>query len=488
MKKKEKGVLFISPRKIKESDINFGVPHLISLGGYLQQELNIRVEVLDLNYENNDIDVIVKKIISLGPFHCIGISCYSSFDYLNVKRLGAVIKSCFPDVPLIAGGYHVSALPEDCINGDNPFDAVITGEGELACKEIITDILDNKKIEQKIYRPRVIAQLDSLPSYRWDLLKRYLFVPKYIGTTVQIYMSRGCPYHCNFCMEQSKESRGWRAFSADRAVEELKRLGSFIKLKNAVINIADPLFGYSASWRRGFLAQIIKSGLRPHLFWALMRVENLSEEDIYLLSEAGFAVGFGLESGDETMLARMNKATKPEVFLSNILRFEKYSRKYGLHWAANLIIGYPGETNSSMMKTYDFARRLFTSNDNTFGWLSVDPFRLYPGSPVYYTMETLKSMGTIFYRPSWWKEELNQPFYAEYIDPSHDITYRQRVEFMYSMYGPLLESIRNRFILREKDPLDVYAKSISTQVHLLQKGIRDRLLSLSEKEKTATKP
>jgi radical SAM superfamily enzyme YgiQ (UPF0313 family) len=218
-----------------------------------------------------------------------------------------------------------------------------------------------------------------------------------------------------------------------------------------------------------------------------MRVETLSEEDVYLLSEAGFAIGFGLESGDTGMLARMNKIPDPEAFLRRIVQFEQNSRKYGLHWAANLIIGYPGETYSSMKETHNFVLRLFSASDHSYGWLSVDPFRLYPGSSVYSAMDEWQATGTKFYKPTWWKEKRNQSFYAEYIDPSHELTYEQRVSSMYAMYTTLLTSIRNKFALRKKDPREVYMNSIGRQIRLLQNDVRDELLLLSQRAKTALK-
>ena len=303
MKTEKKGVVLISPRKIIESDNNFGIPHLVTLAGYLEKELDLRVELFDLNYENKDGRELTKRLRSYGPFHCIGISCYSSFDYLSVMQLGALIKSCFPDVPLIVGGYHPSAVPQDFVDGDTPFDAVIAGEGENACKELVAGLIDGIGVDHEVYRSSAVTRLDSLPTYRWNFLDRYRSIPKYIDSKVQIYLSRGCPFRCNFCMEKCKENGEWRAYSADRAVDELERLGSYVKLKNIVVHIADPLFGHNASWRRDFLTKIVRSGIRPRLFWALMRVDTLSEEDVYLLSAAGFAIGFGLESGDPGMLA-----------------------------------------------------------------------------------------------------------------------------------------------------------------------------------------
>ena len=66
-------------------------------------------------------------------------------------------------------------------------------------------------------------------------------------------------------MERAKTEYKWRAYSPERAIEELDRLSRFTNLSHWVINLADPLFGFRRSWRRQVLEGIIKKGLLPLL-------------------------------------------------------------------------------------------------------------------------------------------------------------------------------------------------------------------------------
>ena len=100
-------VLLISPGIIKWTDMDFGLPHLVNIGGYLLQhfgEDKINVEILDLNYEGTDHAHLQRTLDRLGPYVCIGLSCYSSFDYMRVMCLARFIKALYPDVPLVTGG------------------------------------------------------------------------------------------------------------------------------------------------------------------------------------------------------------------------------------------------------------------------------------------------------------------------------------------------------------------------------------------------
>ena len=48
LSRSEPCVLLISPGIIKWTDADFGLPHLVSIGSYLEAELGARVEILDL--------------------------------------------------------------------------------------------------------------------------------------------------------------------------------------------------------------------------------------------------------------------------------------------------------------------------------------------------------------------------------------------------------------------------------------------------------
>ena len=479
-------VLLISPGIIKWTDMDFGLPHLVSMGGYLQAHLDVRVEILDLNYEGGDHRQLERTIESLGPFVCIGLSCFSSFDYLRVLTLGRFLRDLYPDVPLITGGYHASALPGDLVFEGSPFDAVVVGEGELPMTDIVRTLLGGGRLEKKIYGPANIQTLDDLPPYRWDLLNRYWGRAHDIGRKFQIYLSRGCPYHCTFCMERAKTEYKWRAYSSERAVDELRRLASVTSLKKWVINLADPLFGFRRRWRREVLEGILEHQLLPRQYWTLTRSDDLDVEDVKLLAKAQFSIGIGLESGSPAMLTRMQKGNTPEKYLAAMMRLARLSRDHGLNWASNIIVGHPGETMESMRETRDYLYELFTSAKETCGWLSIDPFRLYPGAFVHETMSNYtKQYGTKFYHPEWWKSWYDGPFRAEHIDPSTEVDFETRVRFMYDAYPPLVREIATRFRGQGRSIDRVFSRSLSEQERQLSPAMRDQIIRYGRRARKA---
>ena len=150
---REPCVLLISPGIIKWTDMDFGLPHMVSMGGYLREHCGVRVEILDLNYEGGDHAHLLRTIEDLGPLLLIGLSCYSSFDYMRVMALARFLRDRFGDVPMVTGGYHASALPDDLVFEGSPFDAVVLGEGELPMQEIVTTLLGGGRLQKDRYGP-----------------------------------------------------------------------------------------------------------------------------------------------------------------------------------------------------------------------------------------------------------------------------------------------------------------------------------------------
>ena len=474
-------VLLLSPGVLRPTDLDFGLPHLVSLGGYLRRSLNTRVEIVDLCYEGGDPEHLSRLLTSLGPFTVIGLSCYSSFDYLRCLSIGRFLKRLFPDTPLVAGGYHASALPEDLLFDGSPFESVVRGEGERPFRQIVETVLGGGRPDA-VYDRDLPEHLDELPPYDWSLLNRYWPRALELGRKLQIYLSRGCPYHCAFCMERAKSGYAWRGYSPERAVDELRRLGRFTDLSRWVVNLADPLFGWQRAWRREVLEGILRAGIAPRQFWTLTRADDLQDDDVALLAKARFSIGIGLESGSPEMLRTMQKGNTPEKYLAAIERLMDTSRQHGLNWAANIIVGHPGETRETMEESYSFLKRLYARAPETAGWLSVDPFRLYPGAQIHEQMgDWEQRYGTRFHHKTWWKSWYDGGFRAQHIEPSGELSYAERVRFMFDRYGPLVADIAARFRGQGRSVDRVFERSVTEQVQQLSPAQRDLMLARGER-------
>jgi radical SAM superfamily enzyme YgiQ (UPF0313 family)/protein-L-isoaspartate O-methyltransferase len=476
----EPALLLISPGIIKWTDTDFGLPHLVALGGWVKAKLGVRVEILDLGYEACDHRELARRIEDLGPFLAIGVSCYSSFDYRRVVALAGFLRARFPGVPLLAGGYHASAVPSDLLPPHAPFDAVVVGEGERPLQRILEGILGGQPPRGETLGPEPVDQLDDLPPYAWELLDRYWPRATTLGRKLQIHTARGCPYRCAFCMERAKGEANWRAFSPQRALDELERLAARIDLAPWMVNVADPLFGFQRRWRREVLEGILERGIQPRQFWTLTRADDLEATDVDLLARARFSIGIGLESGSTRMLGIIGKSRQPERYLEAMLRLGGLAREHGLSWAANVIVGHPGETPDSMEDTAAFVERLYLEAPQTCGWLSVDPFRLYPGSGVHAELGRYEAeLGTTFHAPAWWRGWYDHAFRAEWVDPSSELDFASRIRAMHALYGPLLERVQGRFRGQGREVDRVFARSMAEQRRFMDPAVGEGLIRRS---------
>lgn len=481
-------ILLLSPGILKWTDMDFGLPHLVALGGYVRAHTGVEVEILDLNYEGGDHHSLARTLDELGPFLLIGVSTYSSFDRMRSLAVARFLRDRYPDTPIVTGGYHASAVPDDLLFDGSPFDVVMKGEAEELLASAVRTVLGGEKLEPGVHGPGKVRDLDALPPMQWDLLDRYWPRALQLGRKLQVYLARGCPYRCTFCMERSKSGYQWRAYSPERAVEELERLGTYTDLSQWVVNIADPLFGFQRRWRREVLEGIVRKGILPRQYWTLTRSDDLGDEDIELLAQARFSIGIGLESGSPDMLRIMQKGNKPEKYLAAVEHLAERSQAHGLNWAVNVIVGHPGETPQTAQETLDFVTQLFRRSPTTRGFLSIDPFRLYPGSYVHETMDAWEDRyGARFHHRDWWRAWYDHGYLAQHLEPSSSLSFDERVRFMHRSYRPLLEEIRGRFTGQDRDVDRVYERSMQGQIDALSPAVERQTLQRARRAMQTTK-
>jgi len=255
-------------------------------------------------------------------------------------------------------------------------------------------------------------------------------------------------------MERAKRCTAWRAYEPERAVEELHRLHAFLDLSSWTLFVTDALFGCSKSWRRVFFEQFVRKPIPVRKIWLLTRADLLEREDLEWMRRANIAPGFGIESGDPSQLARIQKAGSPQQFLDHFRQVANWARELDLPFGANVIVGHPGETEETLRASHAYLESVFLSGDRTTGFLSIDPFRFYPGSGIDQNLESWKRLtGMTVHRPAWWHDG-DQDYLSEWVDPSFELDFRKTLRLRFELFGPLLRKIASHFSVR--DPEEAY--------------------------------
>lgn len=444
---------------------NFGVPQLVILGSYLRAKTRAIVDVRDLACEQALGPLSLERLLAGDDgrgYDIIALSIYSSFDHLKCGAIAAMARRLWPDAVIVCGGYHASARPLDYVAEDSPYDVCVIGEGERPMVTIVESVAGGAPLRKVTLGPEAIDDLDELPASDWSLIARYRGVARTVASQAQLYLSRGCPFDCAFCMERAKREVSWRPLSVERALAEVAGLHAFLDLRGWTLYFGDALFGMRKSWRREFLTGLARMGVPVEKFWLLIRVDLVEDEDLRLFGAANCGLGFGLESGDPGLLATIRKSGKLNSYLDRMREISVRAREYDVPWGANVICGHPGETPATMERSAAFLAELFGDPRGTTGFLSVDPFRLYPGSPIdadrgYYE----RTFGTRFHRPHWW-DDGDPEFLAEWVDPSAELDWRQREALQDKLLTPILAGLESRFVY--KGPArDYFVRAIRNQ-------------------------
>jgi radical SAM superfamily enzyme YgiQ (UPF0313 family) len=423
---------------------NVGLPHLVALASYITARHSVRVVIFDHDYERR-IGQEDDNTLFSGAWDIIGLSCYSSFDYQTVMTMAKRIRAVFPRVCLVVGGYHPSACPEDFTGPDSPFNHVVIGEGEIPFSQIVQAVQNGAILDAQVIGPIPLQSLDELPPLEWSLMDRYRTLLVDERRQLNINLSRGCPFQCEFCMERSKRTVRWRPYSPERAVEELHRLLIAFPRTGGVLRITDALFACNPDWRYEFLDRLKQRPLSVNKVWVVTRSDLLEEGDIERFHDAGFAVGFGIESGDPEMLRIMRKTADPLRFLQRFANQAQKAEAIGMPWGANLIVGHPGETPESLSRSATWIASLVRSLKRPTGFFGVDPYRYYPGSAVYQRLDDYQARyGTFVHSPVWWQSE-DPTKNSTRIDASWELSFEYRDELRRRLFLPILTDLFSRF-------------------------------------------
>lgn len=361
----------------------------------------------------------VKKYLAEHEFDILALSCWTSLSYLSTLTVARICRELYPQKLIVVGGYHPSALPQDFILEENLIDYIILGEGENALKEIADNYSGGNRPDQATILNSSAFRQEQFVAYNWDLIDGFVQTHYPDGLpNIYIYLSRGCPFGCSFCMEPLKE-KSWRAFSAEQSVNEI--VESARRFKARGVAICDACFGKSSSWRKDFFQRLVD--LNPD-FWIIFetRPEYIDEEDIRLLAKLKTEIQFGIESGSPEMLSLMHKTKTPQRFLQKFNEVSNLLSDNGILHRANLIFNHPGETRKTLNETFAFIDSHLQRSKSYLMWAQ-SFYMHFPGCELYNNMDFYeKKYGSRFGGNQWWKSNEDQYDNSTDNTPSADLS------------------------------------------------------------------
>lgn len=364
---------------------------LVGIAAYLEKR-NIYTSVIDC-YARPDSDRLIHDYISLEKPAYIGLSCTTS-TFLDGVRIAEMAKKILPEMQVVFGGAHVSALKERVLKDYPIIDYVAVGEGE----ETLAELIENGRggvssVMGLIYREKTgeirytgrrtnTLELDLLPFPAYEKLDGFplayrapLFnYPK--APSSSCITSRGCPYACSYC-DRSVFGRSFRFNSAEYMYEHVNYLNERFGVRHIIFY--DDQFTFKRDRVVNFSEMMINRPLKLS-FNCVVRAEHIDYDLLLMLKAAGcWMISIGIETGDEDLLSQHRQNVNLS-FLSEKIRLIK---KAGIRTKGLFMIGLPGETEAAVSKSMEY---VFS---NPIDELNIAKFTPFPGSPIYKSIHEL---------------------------------------------------------------------------------------------------
>ena len=319
--------------------------------------------VRDYSFFGEDFEKFEADLVAMQPEYIVVNAATPTLE--NDLRALNIAKDLFGDsIVTIAKGAHFSFLAKETMQTHDFIDIALCSECELTFGEILNGLhlseingicyRDDVEIIETQKRP-FNDNLDLLPYPARDLIDNSLYIrPDNGQKQAVIKVSRGCPYHCFFCLATPLNGRVVRKRSPENIIGEIKECVEKYDIKNFIF--WSDIFNLDKDWVRELCLKIIESKLKI-TFSTNTRADSADIETIKLMKKAGCRlVSIGIESGSQYMLDKMGK----KITLNQVKKTVKSFKKYGIQIYAYYVIGLPWETRETVEQTLDFAKSLNT--------------------------------------------------------------------------------------------------------------------------------
>lgn len=326
--------------------------------GYLSAALrarDIECHILDLTLDGKEPDSTLLSCLASTSPTLVGFTAMSvAVD--EALRLAHLTREALPRAVTVLGGNHATFTPELLRTNPN-LDFIAIGEGERTLVDLATVLAEGKDcraVPGLAYYDgseviltgtcRLIEDLDGLPFPARDERMTSVDSQK---VRIRISTARGCPFSCVFCSPRVLWEKRWRARSAKNVVDEVIHCHSTWGVQRYLF--VDETFTVNRQRTLDICSGITSAGLK--IQWGCnSRVDTVDAEMLEAMARAGCeGIYFGVESGDQTVLAATGKGITLEQASTTV----RLAKEFGLRVTCSFIIGLPVEiTFNCNLKCY----------------------------------------------------------------------------------------------------------------------------------------
>lgn len=283
---------------------------------------------------------------------CFGISSITGYQIEEGREVASLVRSRYPDLPIVWGGWHPSILPTETVK-DEFVDIVVRGQGERTFPELVHCLenggdksqvlgityMENGKVQVNPERP--LESLDNFPPIPYHLVdvERFISNVEFGQRCLFYFTSYGCPHRCGFCVEEIVTKSRWAGLSAVKVVDELEDMKRRYNIDS--VAIIDSNFFTSKRRVKEICELMLERGV--DIKWGNVngRTATLKayDDDLWaMMKKSGMeCILTGAESGDQETLDYMLK----DIDTEDVLEMMRFCNKYDIKVLCSYLVGFP---------------------------------------------------------------------------------------------------------------------------------------------------
>ncbi len=272
---------------------------------------------------------------------------FISAMYIQKESVDYIITECQKQgVKIVAGGPLFTQEPQNYPQIDH----MILNEAEITLDPFLKDLENG--CAKKIYQTSEYPDITFTPVPDYHLLSR----KNYHSMNIQV--SRGCPFSCDFCEITSLLGHKVRMKSTQQIIGELQRLFE-LNWRGNIFIVDDNFIGNKHVIKTDLLPAM-KAWMQQHSYPFTFNTEasiNLADDDelMSLMTDTGFNTVFiGIETPDENSLQACNKVQNNN---RDLLQSIKKIQNAGLQVTGGFIVGFDSDSSSVFQRQIDFIQQ-----------------------------------------------------------------------------------------------------------------------------------
>ncbi|MFA5142590.1 MAG: radical SAM protein [Candidatus Omnitrophota bacterium] len=331
----------------------------------------LQIAPCPLNFTEGDMEAdFVKRINEYQP-DLIGLSVVEPTFNLAGRLLKCAKEVIGREkIKVAVGGVHTILAPQTMLKAE-PVDYISISEGEIAFVELCRRIKKGQETKDTPgfwvkdgdrwikNPPAPLVDINALPGLDLSIFSESYLNKPIMGRlyrTISIETTRGCPYHCSYCADQSltelfrSSGRWYRQKTMERVEAELKE--SVAAYNPEFLYIMSESFLSGSVERVKAFADSYRAFSTP--FWFNTRPEDITSEKVKIIKDIGCKrISIGLEHGNEEY--------RKKYFYRNYSNetFKKACRvlrEYEIPFSVNVILGAPYDTRPMVFEAIDLLR------------------------------------------------------------------------------------------------------------------------------------